>query len=346
MHIFKPLVILPIIINSARITEEDGIEIERKYDHERVLDIQDEKLSSDQEFGTQDYDHDAMLGEERAETFEDLPEEEARNRLLIIFDKIDEDKNGKLSETELSQWIRYVTSKYVQEDSKKMFQECDENNDEFVAWEEYQKANYDMITGDQHEDDAAVQEEGEMSYNDLQIRDERRFRYADMNNDHKLDEVEFGSFLHPEEFDHMRDIVVKETLEEMDTDKDGKVSEREYLSDLWSHDYENEKSSQTDDETLAKEKSAPEWLTEEARLFREKRDEDKDGYLSENEVKNWIVPNQYDHVQSEIVHLMKEADDDQDKFLSKDEVVYQHMDVFVGSQATDFGNVLVRHTEF
>ena len=49
-----------------------------------------------------------------------------------------------------------------------------------------------------------------------------------MNNDHKLDELEFGAFMHPEEFDHMRDIVVKETLEEMDTDKDGKVSEREY----------------------------------------------------------------------------------------------------------------------
>ena len=213
---------------SRRLDDEEGIEIERKYDHERVLDIRDEKLSSDQEFGTQDYDHDAMLGEENAESFEDLPESEARTRLNIIFDKIDEDKDGLLSSTELSQWIRYVTSKYVQEDSKKMFDECDEDKNEFVSWEEYQKANYDMITNEKHEDDEAGKSEGEMSYRELQDRDERRFRYADMNNDHLLDEREFGAFMHPEEFDHMREIVVKETLEEMDTDKDGKVSEREY----------------------------------------------------------------------------------------------------------------------
>ena len=87
-------------------------------------------------------------------------------------------------------------------------------------------------------------------------------------------------------------------------------------------------------------------MNEEARLFREKRDEDNDGFLSEGEVKAWIVPNQYDHVKSEIEHLMNTADDDKDRFLSRDEVVYRHMDVFVGSQATDFGNVLIRHTEF
>ena len=119
-----------------------------------------------------------------------------------------------------------------------------------------------------------------------------------------------------------------------------------YLADLWSHDYEDGKDSLSDDETLNKERSAPEWLNEEAQLFRDKRDEDHDGFLSESEVKNWIVPNQYDHVQSEIEHLMNTADDDRDNYLSKNEVVNEHMDVFVGSQATDFGNVLIRHTEF
>ncbi len=40
-------------------------------------------------------------------------------------------------------------------------------------------------------------------------RDARRFKMADANGDGKLDKEEFAAFLHPEEFPHMRDIVVE-----------------------------------------------------------------------------------------------------------------------------------------
>lgn len=39
-------------------------------------------------------------------------------------------------------------------------------------------------------------------------RDQRRFEKADTNGDGKLTKEEFAAFLHPEEFDHMRDIVI------------------------------------------------------------------------------------------------------------------------------------------
>lgn len=39
-------------------------------------------------------------------------------------------------------------------------------------------------------------------------RDERRFKTADLNGDLAADREEFTSFLHPEEFEHMKDIVV------------------------------------------------------------------------------------------------------------------------------------------
>lgn len=39
-------------------------------------------------------------------------------------------------------------------------------------------------------------------------RDERRFKRADLNGDLAADREEFTSFLHPEEFEHMKDIVV------------------------------------------------------------------------------------------------------------------------------------------
>ena len=39
-------------------------------------------------------------------------------------------------------------------------------------------------------------------------RDERRFKMADQDNDNKANKEEFTAFLHPEEYDHMKDIVV------------------------------------------------------------------------------------------------------------------------------------------
>ena len=44
-----------------------------------------------------------------------------------------------------------------------------------------------------------------------------------------MDYDEFGNFLHPEEAEHMREIVVIETMEDIDKDKDGKISLEEYI---------------------------------------------------------------------------------------------------------------------
>lgn len=40
-------------------------------------------------------------------------------------------------------------------------------------------------------------------------RDERRFRAADTNGDMLANKEEFTAFLHPEDHDHMKDIVVQ-----------------------------------------------------------------------------------------------------------------------------------------
>ena len=40
-------------------------------------------------------------------------------------------------------------------------------------------------------------------------RDQRRWKAADKDKDNKLSKEEFQDFLHPEEAEHMRDIVVE-----------------------------------------------------------------------------------------------------------------------------------------
>lgn len=67
--------------------------------------------------------------------------------------------------------------------------------------------------------------------------------------------------------------------------------------------------------------------------------------MDTEEVKDWIIPADFDHAEAESRHLIYEADTDNDEKLTKDEVLNKY-DLFVGSQATDFGEVLVRHEEF
>lgn len=46
------------------------------------------------------------------------------------------------------------------------------------------------------------------NYKQMMARDERRFKLADQNGDQIADKEEFTAFLHPEEYEHMKDIVV------------------------------------------------------------------------------------------------------------------------------------------
>ena len=48
----------------------------------------------------------------------------------------------------------------------------------------------------------------QFSFKKMLPRDERSFKAADLNGDLAADREEFTSFLHPEEFEHMKDIVI------------------------------------------------------------------------------------------------------------------------------------------
>lgn len=66
-------------------------------------------------------------------------------------------------------------------------------------------------------------------FKDMLARDERRFKKADVDGNNALSTEEFGAFLHPENNEHMKDLVVEETLEDIDKDKDGFITLDEYI---------------------------------------------------------------------------------------------------------------------
>ncbi|XP_062592137.1 calumenin-like isoform X2 [Saccostrea cucullata] len=269
-----------------------------------------------------DYDHEAFLGKDEAKTFDQLTPEESKERLGIIVGKIDKDGDGKITEQELKDWIQYVQKRYIITDTDRMWKDHDVEADK-LSWASYKKRTYGS------EDDPTDEDSSTFSYKDMIERDERRWKAADKDGDGFLNKEEFADFLHPEEAEHMRDIVVKETMEDIDKDKDGFISLEEYIGDMWPDKNEEE----------------PDWVKTERETFASQRDKNGDGKMDLEEVKNWIIPPDYDHSEAEAKHLISESDSNKDGKLSKDEIL-EHYDLFVGSQATDFGEALTRHDEF
>ncbi|XP_026326654.1 calumenin-B [Hyposmocoma kahamanoa] len=277
------------------------------------------------------FDHDAFLGEDQAKTFDQLPPEESRRRLGIIVDKIDIDKDGFVTLVELKDWIRYTQKRYIDDDTERHWQQHNPNNEEHLPWETYRKNVYGFMEEMDPKELTTPNSEG-FTYSNLLKRDRRRWHHADQDEDDALNRTEFSGFLHPEEYGNMRDIVVLETMEDIDKDNDGKVSVDEYIGDMYKPE------DGIDEEE-------PDWVKQEREQFASYRDANKDGYLDAGEVKDWIAPPEFDHAEAEARHLVFEADGDADEKLTKEEILDKY-DLFVGSQATDFGEALARHDEF
>lgn len=270
-----------------------------------------------------DYDHEAFLGHDEAQSFNDLSPEESQRRLGIIVDKIDTNKDGFVSEEELKIWIKNAQKKHIYDSVENQWKDYDINNDGHITWEEYKNATYGSYLED-------PQADIEYNYTHMMNRDERRFRVADRNGDQMTSKEEFTAFLHPEDFAHMKEIVVQETIEDIDRNGDGFIDLKEYIGDMYAPQDGKEE---------------PEWVKSEQQQFVEFRDKNGDGKMDREETMEWILPVDYDHAEAEAKHLLHQADTNKDGKLSKEEILNKH-EVFVGSQVTDFGEALMRHDEF
>ena len=61
------------------------------------------------------------------------------NVFRIIVDKIDTDRNGKVSDQELAEWVRKVSKRYVYDDVDRMWSYYDTDNDGFVNLDEHKE---------------------------------------------------------------------------------------------------------------------------------------------------------------------------------------------------------------
>ncbi|KAK4468763.1 hypothetical protein MN116_007936 [Schistosoma mekongi] len=265
-----------------------------------------------------EYDHDLITGShEYSQKFKELEPEEAKLQLGKLFHKIDVDNNVKIDKEELKNWIIQSFISLDLEASKPRFKEYDADGDGQLTWSEYTNKIYGY-TAQELED---FRKDGKNETNlFMQSLDGEKLRFdsADQDKTGYLNETEFVAFEHPHNYRHMAPYELKHTLRDFDKDKDGYISEVEYLAD---------------------DKMNKDALIVERENFKN-YDINADGKLDHNEMALWITPGFDKTAIDETEHLFHETDKDKDGLLTKEEVIDQH-DLWVGSQATDYG----RHLE-
>ncbi|CAH8566476.1 unnamed protein product [Dicrocoelium dendriticum] len=264
------------------------------------------------------YDQDALFGED-AKRFDDMTPEQGLEHLGNIFDKIDQDHDGYVTPDELRDWLKKVHQHVNVADAKR-------------NWERYNLSSTDMLSWDtfvRHTGDDEDYEDDEGTRSSYLARDRRRWDVADTNGDGLLSHEEAASFFNPESDPRMHSTIAKETIEELDKNNNSAIDLDEFIADLWKP---------------VPGEPEPDWVASERQDFIERRDIDHDGLLNEEEVRNWLFPEDYDRSEAEVQHLMSECDVDRDGQLTKAEIQARY-DLLVGSAVTNYGEILSDHDE-
>jgi len=271
------------------------------------------------------FDHEAILGSRKeAEEFDDLPPEEAKRRLKVLLGKMDRNLDEHIDKNELYAWILRSFKSLSEEDSTDRFEDADEDDNGSVSWEEYKADEYDFDDDQDMKEaltDPDTAEEWKLMQEDYYL-----FKAADKDDNGNLDKKEFFSFTHPEEDLQMQPHVVQQILKDKDSNRDGALSFKEFIGDR------------------AKDQDK-EWLISEKDRFDNELDKNGDSSLNKEEIIAWIIPSNEEIATEEASHLFAGADEDMDGVLSFEEVINNY-DLFVGSEATDYGDHLTNMHRF
>jgi Ca2+-binding EF-hand superfamily protein len=257
-----------------------------------VLNLSSEKsaseMSEDEDDAPEDTGGDGDGDEHEEQDVEGLTPE----LLRALHYKLDENSDGKVSPKEVTNYYMNYGKRMAMQDVSKLLEDLDKSKDGLLSLEEHLEETRESTSAggsDDSEEEAPPAKAGE----DYLAIETAKFKAADANGDGLLDKPEIVSLFYPETNDKVLSIVVEESLQHKDTNKDGKLT----LEEFHYHDKE---------------------------LIKEQKDEfknldaNKDGFIDKNE----LLPFESGrfHMDESSKALFSIADDNKDLHLTADEL--------------------------
>jgi len=262
------------------------------------------------------FDQEALLGSRDFDELQDLPDDVRVSRLKTLAKSHDANNNDIIEAEELEQWIIQSFQLLDREEALDKFKDDDENKDGKVTFAEIMGKMYGYTEEDLKNVENAEKPEDDADVMQMVTDDKKRFGAADVNKDGFLDESEYYAYFQPYDYPHMFPSEMERTMKEFDKDSDGFVSMEEFIGE------------ELDEETRLSEVTNFEDL-----------DKDKDGKLTSEEMRPWVLPDNNDVAKEEVEHLVQTCDENADGHLSIEEIVKKE-DEFLSSSATDYGRNL------
>merc|ERR1712166_1086081 len=274
---------------------------------------------------------------EEEETKLALPSE--AEQMTGLFDKIDTDKDGKMSMAEIIAFWKITRKGMLQVSNSQDMELMDTNKDKKVSLEEFiKKEESEFLDVDQGAEDARKK-----AFEELEGA---KFKVADKNADGFLDEHELPDAVYGETHDDIVKIMAAHHLKTKDTDGDGKLSSKEF-HELGEDPKAGEDFKATEGAEAGKvEEKDAKTAEEEAESDKEmeedfkKQDTDGDGKLSLQELEHW--ESGVFHVTVDMKKLFEVCDQDKDSHITVKELTDNLHDLD-GTAANDHLNEWAEH---
>ena len=177
--------------------------------------------------------------------------EEIKNKLSQLFSsEIDKDGDGLATVTELKKWIEVVHHKLIEDNIEQQWSYYQPEIQEVHSWEGYdperkEVLHWDVYVNMTYPDNIHEEDNSDPNFKNMKVmykRAERRWKFADKNGDSVLVKEEYKDFVHPEESDRTKEILVDEAMDDMDKDQNGEITLEEYMEHINEMSSDEEKS--------------------------------------------------------------------------------------------------------
>jgi len=235
----------------------------------------------------QDDEEETMLSDDETDMDQDplTPEQ-----LRVLHEKIDRNGNGKVSKKEMMVIAYEVNKGRASKGLGDILNELDKDQDGKLSLSEHLDDVRDMRLDDAEEvKESEAREEAET----------KKHAAADTNGDGLLDSTEVAALFSPETHEEVLSIHVEEAMRQKDKSKDGKLTNVEFWESQVDGDGEQE-------------------LSEEEKDDFKTLDQDKDGFLDLEEMREWESGRF--HTRSALNTIFDLADKDKDDMLTADEL--------------------------